>query len=216
MGPWLGYLPPGLWLTQLNSPSMYGHRCKHLNVRIYLTQLHTKLHIFCYMFWSIYLSLITCRLTAKNWDQLLNPMLGNRVWTTFRSTFFFYFGLLCGIHGWAVEAQFVLVVEELRWPLRKGRDVCVNAVTSSYLRRRCVNMPSLLGSRSWAMRFWKHWRRMWATEFAKSSRYLVELLTCESYVELWLILHFCDLLLQPLGAVVAGRGGGEWGMWPGQ
>jgi len=29
---------------------------------------------------------ITCRLTAKNWDQLRNPTLGNRVWATF--TFF--------------------------------------------------------------------------------------------------------------------------------
>ena len=29
---------------------------------------------------------VTCRLTAKNWDQLRNPILGNRVWATF--TFF--------------------------------------------------------------------------------------------------------------------------------
>jgi len=29
---------------------------------------------------------ITCRLTAKNWDQLQNPTLSNRVWATF--TFF--------------------------------------------------------------------------------------------------------------------------------
>ena len=26
---------------------------------------------------------VTCRLTAKNWDQLRNPMLGNWVWATF-------------------------------------------------------------------------------------------------------------------------------------
>ena len=26
---------------------------------------------------------ITCRLTAKNWDQLRNPTLGNRVWASF-------------------------------------------------------------------------------------------------------------------------------------
>jgi len=25
---------------------------------------------------------VTCRLTAKNWDQLRNPTLGNRVWAT--------------------------------------------------------------------------------------------------------------------------------------
>jgi len=30
---------------------------------------------------------ITCRLTVKNWDQLWNPTLGNRVWATF--TFFY-------------------------------------------------------------------------------------------------------------------------------
>ena len=32
---------------------------------------------------------VTCRLTAKNQDQLRNPMLGNRVWATF--TFLKYF-----------------------------------------------------------------------------------------------------------------------------
>ena len=26
---------------------------------------------------------VTCRLTAKKWDQLRNPTLGNRVWATF-------------------------------------------------------------------------------------------------------------------------------------
>jgi len=26
---------------------------------------------------------VTCRLTAKNWDQLRNPTLGNRVWASF-------------------------------------------------------------------------------------------------------------------------------------
>jgi len=26
---------------------------------------------------------VTCRLTAKNWDQLWNPTLGNRVWAAF-------------------------------------------------------------------------------------------------------------------------------------
>ena len=26
---------------------------------------------------------VTCRLTAKNWDQLRNPTLGSRVWATF-------------------------------------------------------------------------------------------------------------------------------------
>ena len=30
--------------TQFNSTSIYGRRCKHLNVRIYLTQLNAKIH----------------------------------------------------------------------------------------------------------------------------------------------------------------------------
>jgi len=30
---------------------------------------------------------ITCRLTAKNRDQLRNPTLGNRVWATFNFTY---------------------------------------------------------------------------------------------------------------------------------
>jgi len=30
---------------------------------------------------------VTCRLTAKNRDQLRNPTLGNRVWATFAFTF---------------------------------------------------------------------------------------------------------------------------------
>jgi len=31
---------------------------------------------------------VTCRLTAKNLDQLRNPTLGNRVWATFTFTFY--------------------------------------------------------------------------------------------------------------------------------
>ena len=30
---------------------------------------------------------VTCRLTAKNWDQLRNPIVGARVWATFTFTF---------------------------------------------------------------------------------------------------------------------------------
>ena len=31
----------------------------------------------------VFMTHVTCRLTAKNRDQLLNPTLGNRVWATF-------------------------------------------------------------------------------------------------------------------------------------
>jgi len=34
---------------------------------------------------------VTCRPTAKNWDQLPNPTLGNRVWATLA-----FFGLTSG------------------------------------------------------------------------------------------------------------------------
>ena len=40
-------------LNSLNSTSIYGRRCKHLNVPIYLTQLHTKLRFTYFMHWSI-------------------------------------------------------------------------------------------------------------------------------------------------------------------
>jgi len=36
---------------------------------------------------------VTCRLTAKNQDQLWNPILGNRVWATF---FYLLIGVLFG------------------------------------------------------------------------------------------------------------------------
>jgi len=38
---------------------------------------------------------VTCRLTAKNRDQLRNPTLGNRVWATF--TFLPLFTLECDV-----------------------------------------------------------------------------------------------------------------------
>ena len=34
---------------------------------------------------------VTCRLTAKNRNQLLNPTLGNRVWAIFTFTFYLCF-----------------------------------------------------------------------------------------------------------------------------
>ena len=46
------------------------------------------------------LSHVTCRVTAKNRDQLRNPMLGNRVWATFT----FYSPLRCsGIGSESVQ-----------------------------------------------------------------------------------------------------------------
>jgi len=44
---------------------------------------------------------VTCRLTAKNRDQLRNPTLGNRVWATFTFTFLAFGGHVPG--GSAVQ-----------------------------------------------------------------------------------------------------------------
>jgi len=41
----------------------------------------------------------TCRLTANNRDQLLNPTLGRRVWATFYSIFAFCLQLLLFLLG---------------------------------------------------------------------------------------------------------------------
>jgi len=49
---------------------------------------------------------VTCRLTAKNRDQLRNPTLGNRVWATFT---FFTFG--SGYTHIKAEAHIYCVVE---------------------------------------------------------------------------------------------------------
>jgi len=35
---------------------------------------------------------VICRLTAKNWVQIRNPTLGNRVWATFTFLVIQYFG----------------------------------------------------------------------------------------------------------------------------
>ena len=50
---------------------------------------------------------VTCRLTAKDQDQLRNPTLGNRVWATF--TFFTYLRVLaaCSIAGAASRTDLV-------------------------------------------------------------------------------------------------------------
>ena len=40
---------------------------------------------------------VTCKLTAKDWDQLRNPMLGNRVWATFTLLYV----MARGMHMWS-------------------------------------------------------------------------------------------------------------------
>ena len=48
---------------------------------------------------------VTCRLTAKNRDQLRNPTLGNRVWATFTSAF------VCVYVNQATHVKLVLINE---------------------------------------------------------------------------------------------------------
>ena len=49
---------------------------------------------------------ITCRLTAKNWDQLRNPTLGNRVWVTFTFALIHHCrSRLRGMHWGTLEQQ---------------------------------------------------------------------------------------------------------------
>jgi len=44
---------------------------------------------------------VTCKLIAKNWDQLWNSTLGNRVWATF--TFFTFHDSVQGDDGTGAE-----------------------------------------------------------------------------------------------------------------
>ena len=37
---------------------------------------------------------VTCRLTAKNWDQLQNPTLGNRAWAAFLTKIYAFSALM--------------------------------------------------------------------------------------------------------------------------
>ena len=52
---------------------------------------------------------VTCRLTAKNQDQLWNPALGNRVWATF--TFFMIAKMEIGLTCLCVWSFIVGVAE---------------------------------------------------------------------------------------------------------
>jgi len=58
-----------------------------LLINFTLITLHAGLHVFIYLplsdkgyFNAGFMTHVTCRLTAKNRDQLRNPTLGNRVW----------------------------------------------------------------------------------------------------------------------------------------
>ena len=79
---------------------------------------------------------VTCRLTAKNRDQLRNPTLGNRVWARF--TFFICAHTVdcCGCMSVPLQR-----VTSLR------RRVQANAAAASYRLRRVVDAG---GRRDWA------------------------------------------------------------------
>ena len=87
---------------------------------------------------------VTCRLTAKNRDQLRNPTLGNRVWATF--TFFArltrpgrpFFSLVCTVISYGGPQVFV------QRPHRHPNHTTVHLETFSvvWLWRRC-GLPGL-------------------------------------------------------------------------
>jgi len=79
---------------------------------------------------------VTCRLTAKNRDQLRNPTLGNRVWASFTFTFFVSMNDSCtSAHVWHVSAR--------RSATLPGRPLCAGGV---YVRSSPVSLCSLRGS----------------------------------------------------------------------
>jgi len=65
---------------------------------------------------------VTCRLTAKNWDQLRNPTLGNRVWATFFTSTF-----LTIVH-FIAEVWLMLVVKQIKVLLQVGLEVVYTVI----------------------------------------------------------------------------------------
>jgi len=72
---------------------------------------------------------VTCRLTAKNRDQLRNPTLGNRVWATFT---FLTHQTAPRSRAAAVHSQFKLVHAKL-FPLGKHATVVASPVPGHYV-----------------------------------------------------------------------------------
>jgi len=74
-------------MTTVASQSYLLFLVFHFSITHSLFHSRLKTFLFCKSFPPQPHSHITCRLTAKNRDQLRNPTLGNRVWATF---IFFY------------------------------------------------------------------------------------------------------------------------------
>ena len=80
---------------------------------------------------------VTCRLTAKNRDQLRNPTLGNRVWATF--TFFNRDQTtLPGNRGKAVWTTCPWRYASERWPTSLTRDLFTASTTSNSMPILCA------------------------------------------------------------------------------
>ena len=82
---------------------------------------------------------VTCRLTAKNRDQLRNPTLGNRVWATY--TFFAVYGQFI-----TLTMQYCLQ-DDAREAARRARpsaagDTCFACILF-YIEVRCKTMRSV-------------------------------------------------------------------------
>jgi len=71
-----------IYYTAISTATLFA-----LLINFTLITLHAGLHVFIYFslsdkgyFNAGFMTHVTCRLTAKNRDQLRNPTLGNRVW----------------------------------------------------------------------------------------------------------------------------------------
>ena len=79
---------------------------------------------------------VTCRLTAKNRDQLRNPMLGNRVWATFT----FYHTLSTLLH-YLVRCQICMVVNDKLHDNKTAHLRCYDLFNNHFTTNFTVSAP---------------------------------------------------------------------------
>jgi len=85
----------GSW-NDVNTTEVTSEDCEHVGQRNFACCMYTRDPVYFLKLDSSYITVIhilqptagfvtyvTCRLTARNRDQLRNPTLGNRVWATF-------------------------------------------------------------------------------------------------------------------------------------
>jgi len=85
---------------------------------------------------------LTCRLTAKNRDQLRNPTLGNRVWASFTFFLFYFIANIYPINRLQTTASFVQAIASRHLAVRGGVFVArkFNISFSTYFQK-IANKP---------------------------------------------------------------------------